>query len=465
MRLRSWFVVLSAVTLLVIAQPARLAAQAEQLGPLRADIGGFGQPLPAVADNAADLALFLAGQRLFGTPLSIPVLGPLFNNRTCVACHFQPTMGGSGEFISEIHTRSDFSGLPVHTFAVDNMLRAGAQTQSGAAIFRHGLAAVPLGCEISDPNCRLSPCQQEEARRKNFSPDLPICDPSSAAFAAGENCTAQRQSTNLFGLGLVEAVADDDLIGLAKSQPPAIRGTPRMVDELGARRVARFGWKADGATLRAFAALATSNELGLTTPDAAKENTACADGVVQFGILLDAGHEPEDTPDAGGRAMLDRLVDFMRSLQPPPRLAEDRGARRGERLFAAIGCAGCHIPFLTTAANPAAFIPPTTGGVPISASLNKALARQRFSPFSDFLLHDMNSLGDGITSGSAGPTMMRTAPLWGVRSKVRFLHDGRTDDLSTAIRLHDGQGRDSAQQFEDLSPQDRAALISYLETL
>jgi CxxC motif-containing protein (DUF1111 family) len=440
-------------------------AQAESLGPLSADISGFGQPLPAVAAHPGDRSIFLAGQRLFSTPLSIPILGPLFNNRTCVACHFQPTMGGSGEFISEIHTRSDTTGLPVHTFAVDNMLRAGQQTQAGTTIFGQGLAAMPLGCQISDPNCKHSPCQQQEARIKNFTTALPICDPTGAGFAAGENCTAERQSTNLFGLGLVEAVDDQTLIALSDTQAPAIRGTPRLLQEFGDLRVARFGWKDDAATLRAFATLATTNELGLTTPDAPQQNTTCADGLVQFGVLLDAGHEPEDTPDASGRAMVDRVVDFIRALAPPPQLAVVGSAEQGRGLFGIIGCAGCHIPTLVTSSTPDHFIPPTTGGVPISSSLNQALASRTFHPFSDFLLHDMGSLGDGITSGAATPTMMRTAPLWGVRSKVRFLHDGRADSLAAAIGLHDGQGRGSAEQFERLSPADQAALLSFLNTL
>jgi CxxC motif-containing protein (DUF1111 family) len=490
---RRWWQTQCVAAMVLLAAAGTAFAQAEDLGPLSADISGFGQPLPAVAAHRSDMALFLAGQRLFSTPLSIPILGPLFNNRTCVACHFQPTMGGSGEFISEAHTRSDTSGLPVHTFAVDNILRGGSQSQGAYTIFAHGLAAVPLGCEITDPNCKLSPCQQQEAQLKGFSPGLPICDPTSAAFANGDNCTAQRQSTNLFGAGLVEAVADDTLIALAKSEPTATRGVPRLLTEFGAQRVARFGWKDDGATLRTFVTLATSNELGLTTPDAPQENTTCADGVTQFGILLDAGQEPEDTPDATGHAMIDRIVDFLRALAPPPRLSadddnnyrgsDDHGGRghwnrgrdpqgnnnsqvmQGEQIFSSIGCAGCHTPTLVTAPDPSQFIPPTTGGTPISPTLNRALANQTFHPFSDFLLHDMGSLGDGITSGTAGPTMMRTAPLWGVRSKVRLLHDGRADNIATAIILHDGEGLDSAQQFENLSASDQAALLSFLNTL
>jgi CxxC motif-containing protein (DUF1111 family) len=451
--------------LTILASTGQIMAQSEPVGVLSADISGFGQPLPAVAAHPDDRANFQAGQRLFATPLEIPFLGPLFNNRTCVACHFQPTMGGSGEFISELHTRSDTTGLPVHTFAVDNMLRDGPQSQAGATIFRHGLAAVPVGCQISDLNCQLSPCQQQEAKLKNFTADLRICDPDSASFAAGNNCSAQRQSTNLFGAGLVEAIDDETLKELAASQPAGIRGTPRLLDEFGRPRVARFGWKDDTATLREFTALAAANELGLTNPDLPHENTTCADGVVQFGVLLDKGEEPEDTPDGSGRAMVDRVVDFLRGLQPPPQLNLDSVGRRGQQLFAQIGCAGCHITTVVTSSHPGRFIPPTTGGIPLSAALDHALAHQEIHPFSDFLLHDMGSLGDGITSGAAGPTMMRTAPLWGVRSKVRFLHDGRTDSIAAAIELHDGQGRDSAARFDALGPADRAAVLRYLNSL
>jgi hypothetical protein len=218
MRLRRWWSIQWSVLILVLAAANQVSAQAEQLGPLTTDISGFGKPLPAVAANPADRALFSAGQRLFSTPLSIPVLGPLFNNRTCVACHFQPAMGGSGEFISEIHTRSDLSGLPVHTFAVDNVMRAGPQTQGDNVIFGHGLAAVPLGCQISDPNCRRSRCQQQEARLKNFTTDLPICDPSSPQpVRPGAGRSDRQQCSDCVGqLGATSYTRDGPDVGRAR---------------------------------------------------------------------------------------------------------------------------------------------------------------------------------------------------------------------------------------------------------
>jgi hypothetical protein len=84
----------------------------------------------------------------------------------------------------------------------------------------------------------------------------------------------------------------------------------------------------------------------------------------------------------------------------------------------------------------------------VSASLNGFLANKTFHPFSDFLLHDMGSLGDGITSGTAGPKQMRTAPLWGIRGKSRFLRGGRAETVQDAIGLHDGQGAAARDAFD-----------------
>jgi len=120
---------------------------------------------------------------------------------------------------------------------------------------------------------------------------------------------------------------------------------------------------------------------------------------------------------------------------------------------------------MTTDPNPASFIPASTGGVPISQTLNKTLANQTFHPYSDFLVHDMGSLVDGITSGTAGPTMMRTAPLWGLRAKSQFLHDGRAADIPSAIKLHDGQGKAAAKAFGALSAQQNSDLVNFLNTL
>ena len=435
--------------------------------PVPINLDGFGSPLPAVAGNGSDLQTFATGQLNFKEIEVAPEIGPVFNGVACAGCHSQPAIGGAGLFINEIRVRKNSQPGPVHIFAVDNMRRLGAQKQSGAPIFSSGIEAEPLGCQITSPGCQLSACQKEEALKTTFSPGLSTCDPTSSAFANGANCAVGRAATPVFGLGLVEAVSDSALIALAQNEPSAVRGTAKMVTESFTRtaHVARFGWKDDHAFLRGFSGDAYLNEMGITNPDNPTEVSDCALNQSQFGIVLQNGNDPEDTTGSDGRADIDRFSDFMRALAPPPQLPATATTSSGSQIFQRLGCASCHTPTLTTASNPASFIPVTTGGVPISSTLNSALAGKSFHPYSDFLLHDMGALGDGITSGSAGPTMMRTAPLWGIRAKSVYLHDGRANDIPTAISLHDGQARSAAQAFKGLSTSQQQAVISFLNSL
>jgi len=180
---------------------------------------------------------------------------------------------------------------------------------------------------------------------------------------------------------------------------------------------------------------------------------------------LDVDDDPEDQTDADGRADIDRFADFMRALAPPPTLDQNADARAGHLVFTRIGCAGCHVENIKTAGNPSQFVPPTTGGVPIDFVLLEGyLDNQVFHPFSDFLLHDMGSLGDGITSGAAGPRMMRTAPLWGVRAKSRLLHDGRAETIAEAVAFHDGQGAAARDAFQALPQMQQNQLVAFLLT-
>ena len=177
---------------------------------------------------------------------------------------------------------------------------------------------------------------------------------------------ARRRTTGLQGLGLVDGVSDDAWIAIARAEA--------AVD-----------------------------------PDAA--------GRVSI-VLLDFNPTPAMNDD--GRDV-DALTDFQRFLAPPARGAITDEVLAGERVFAEIGCATCHLPSLTTAANAVA-----------------ALSRVTFHPYSDFLLHDMGALGDGIAQGQARPADMRTAPLWGLRSAGRLLHDGSANRIEQAILRHDG---------------------------
>ena len=447
-----------------------LSAQAQSTQPFSTpNIYGFGDPLDAIKAEAllgltGDLATFGEGQATFIEVDGLPELGPLFNSRSCGTCHFQPALGGTGSFINEIRVRNNTRPGPVQIFASDNILRAGPQSQGSLTIFPNGLEASPLGCQITSPNCNRSAFQIELASQTTWATTLQVCDPTSAAFASGQNCSAERQSTALFGFGFIEAVADATFDAIAAGQPPAIRGTVKRVTELGRTRVARFGWKDDVATLRGFAGDAYLNEIGISSPDFPADRSNCALNVTQFGVLLDVDDDPEDQI-VNGKADVDHFADFMRALAPPPRLQQNADAQTGHNIFNFIGCGGCHVENITTAVNPASFVPRSTGGVPMTVTLSFILSGQTFHPFSDFLLHDMGALGDGITSGVAGPRMMRTPPLWGVRGKSRLLHDGRAEDVSEAVAFHDGQAAAARNAFQALTPANQNKVIAFLNTI
>jgi len=454
-------------TQIAYAGPAnRTASSTASQASVPINLDGFGAPLLGLAQDGSDLGVFATGQMNFKEIEKLPQVGPVMNGVSCAGCHSQPAIGGGGLFINEIRVRHNTQPGPVHIFAVDNFLRNGPQTQGKTTIFSQGVEAEPLGCQITAPGCQLSPCQQEEVAKTTFSTDLATCDPTSADFRSGGNCVVGRSALATFGDGLVEAVSDQTFERIAESEPPEIHGTVKMVTENFTKvaHVGRFGWKDDHASLRGFSGDAYLNENGITNPDNPDEVSQCAANEKAYGLpLQDTG--VEDTTDADGRADIDRFSDFMRGLAPPPTLPQNASAQNGSRLFTSMGCAGCHTPSMTTASNPASFIAPTTGDVSISPTLNNTLANQTFHPYSDFLLHDMGSLGDGITSGAAGPTMMRTVPLWGLRAKSQFLHDGRAGDIPTAIKLHDGQGKPAAQAYGALSAQQQLDVVNFLNTL
>jgi CxxC motif-containing protein (DUF1111 family) len=257
---------------------------------------------------------------------------------------------------------------------------------------------------------------------------------------------AKRRANPLFGLGLVDAVPDETLQEVARLEQavtPATAGRANVVTDVasGQPRVGRFGWKCQIGTVLTFAGNAYLNEIGVTTPLFPNEN--CPQGDCALLAADPAATEPNDT-----NATVMQFADFVTFLAPPPRKAPRRGEGAGAVLFARIGCADCHLPALQTGPNPVA-----------------ALDRVVFFPFSDFLLHDMGTLNDGIAQGGASTHEMRTAPLWGARVRTSFLHDGRAPTVRDAILAHDGQGRPARDRFAGLDDDEQDRVVDFINGL
>jgi CxxC motif-containing protein (DUF1111 family) len=158
---------------------------------------------------------------------------------------------------------------------------------------------------------------------------------------------------------------------------------------------------------------------------------------------------PKDEIDpATGKAGVDRLTDYMRYLAPPPKGAETPQSNVGRMIFSTAGCASGHVPMMTT-----------------GPSNDPAFNLKEVPLYSDLLLHDMGALGDGIAQGSASPTQMRTAPLWGLRTRTVFLHDGRATTVDAAIRAHDGEAAAAAARYVNMPDPERETLLAFLQTL
>jgi CxxC motif-containing protein (DUF1111 family) len=258
---------------------------------------------------------------------------------------------------------------------------------------------------------------------------------------------AHRRTSPLFGLGLIDTIPDDAIVGLAQQQAfhsPSTAGVPSPVADIGNPRhsIGRFGWKAQHATLFAFAGDAYLNELGVTTPVLPVEN--CPQGNCALLAANPATTNPNDLDNTAIQA----LADFITFLAPPSRGPVGQSEKAGEAIFSQIGCANCHTPSWRS-------------GPSAVAALNGVA----FAPYSDFLLHDMASLGDGITQNQAGPTEFRTPPLWGLRFQPSLLHDSRAASPQAAILAHDGQGLGARNRFAALRATQRAQLIAFLNSL
>lgn len=333
-------------------------------------------------------------------------LGPAFNGTSCAACHNVPAVGGVSA-VAEV--------------------RAGRRLADGS--FE---AVAPEG----------------ESLFHLFSVPGHACQP---AIPPEANVIVRRVPIPVFGAGLVEAIDDETLIALADAQGrgrDGVSGRAAIVTDrgTGARRVGRFGWKSQHATLLAFGADAYRNEMGITN-DLFPTELAVGIDDARF-RLCDPIPDPEDIRDPRTRRRgIDNFASFMRFLAPLERGDIDDTVRAGEAVFTATGCASCHMPTLTTGAN-----------------ANPRLHRQTVPLFSDLLLHDVGT-GDGIRQAAAEPEEFRTPALWGLRFRRPLLHDGSAATVDDAIGRHGNEAADARARVERLAPAQREALRRFLLSL
>jgi CxxC motif-containing protein (DUF1111 family) len=370
-------------------------------------------------------------------------LGPVFNATSCVSCHQTPVTGAAAQ-VSE--------------------LRAGHID--------------PTSGVFANPQIPIDDGKAVIAGRSLVN-DRSICpnaefpnDTAQEIVPASENIRTFRMALSLLGDGFVEAVADQTLLDLSKSQCTSTNGKVcgqaiqvPITEAPGQTAVGKFGWKDQHASLLSFSADAYVNEMGITNRLIPTEFTTICNpaGITEPNSSAANASDKENLPNRDGLDDIDLFARFMRATKAPARDAQTAGmaqVQKGEGLFTQVGCAMCHTPTLTTAA----------AGTKINGgqfTVPNALGNKIFHPFGDFLLHDVGT-GDGIVQTPTEPQTqfkMRTAPLWGVRFRTRLMHDGTSSTLGDAILRHGGEAEGVKTQFQQLPDADQAALIAFLNSL
>jgi CxxC motif-containing protein (DUF1111 family) len=274
-----------------------------------------------------------------------------------------------------------------------------------------------------------------------------------------ENIRALRAALNTLGDGFVEAIDDSTLQSIAQHQIEVSEGRIHgeavevpVLESPGQSRIGRFGWKDQHSSLLSFIGDAYLNEMGVTNRLRPKDVTTVGK-VTQ---------DPEDTPDNLGLADIDHFAEFIRGTKAPPRdagLSATPAAQEGQMLFERIGCATCHVSTIVTA--PAGTI--INGG---AFTVPEALGNKIIHPYSDFLLHDVGT-GHGIVQNPPQDTAnkLRTVPPWGLRMHPRHMHDLKSLTLENAIEHHGGEAEQVREHFRELSPQEKEALFTFLNSL
>lgn len=363
-------------------------------------------------------------------------LGPLFNARSCSACHFKDGRGkppGPAEPMTTMLIRLSIPGHDAH---------GGPKAEPAYGGQIQGQATPGVRPE-ADVYAEYQEVPGRFLDGQEFSLRKPVYPIRNLGYGpmAGDVMISPRVAPALIGMGLLEALPEEIIHALADPEDrdgDGISGRVNLVwDKTAAKMlVGRFGWKAEQPTVLQQTATAFLEDMGLTS-------------------RLMPGDCSQD-PEVSDKVLSDVVTYTCTLAVPARRNWTDPAVQRGKALFAQAYCITCHVPKLRTGVYPKF----------------PELSEQTIRPYSDLLLHD---LGEGLADHrpvfQASGSEWRTAPLWGIGliSKVNghtfFLHDGRARNLIEAILWHGGEAEASREKFRALSKADRDALIAFLESL
>ncbi|MBX9817753.1 MAG: c-type cytochrome [Burkholderiaceae bacterium] len=426
----------------------------------------FSMPFPTLDDD--ERARFAVGNSFFRrnwveAPASTTArdgLGPHFIARSCGGCHVQDGRGAPPDFrkgLSEppvaLLMRLSVPGTGAHGGVVPDPVY-GDQLNNAAI-----QGVQPEG----QVRIRYQTLRGQFADGTPYTLRKPLYSLTNLAYGplAPGAMISPRIAPQIAGVGLLEAIAETDILANAAMQAASagpIKGQPNHVwdDFAQTKRVGRFGWKANQASVASQTAGAFLGDIGITSPQHPDE--ACMPA--QKDCLAAPRGAQGKAPEIDERTLGD-VIFYQATLAPAARRnVNDTQVLRGQALFAQAQCSTCHRPSYTT------------GAAPFPRLSSPKVQGLKIWPYTDLLLHDMGpDLADGRPDYAANGQQWKTPPLWGVglvhdvNGHRRLLHDGRANGVLEAILWHGGEAQQAKQQVLQLNARDRQALVAFVESL
>jgi CxxC motif-containing protein (DUF1111 family) len=393
-------------------------------------------------------------------------LGPLYNARGCQGCHLKdgrghPPAGPDDSAVSmflrlSIPPRDDAERALLADHRANTIAEPtyGGQLQD-LAIPGHAPEG-RVAIDYTDNPVELADGYAAHLR----APSYRIADPRYGPIHP-QAMLSPRVAPPMIGLGLLEAVAEEDILARADPEDAnrdGISGRPNRVwsAEHGQVMLGRFGWKAGEPTLNQQGSHAMAGDVGIGNPIAPAAWGDCTASQAPCRTAPDGDSAQYEGLEAS-QAVMDQILFYARNLAVPARRnVDDPTVLRGKQLLYESGCIACHVPKLATRRDWEV----------------RALAGQLIWPYTDLLLHDMGpGIADHRPEGVADGQEWRTPPLWGigltetVNGHTYFLHDGRARNLTEAILWHGGEAQAARDAFAALGKADRDALLAFLNSL
>ena len=430
-----------------VALPPGVTATDPGPRPLPATAGNF---LPSLSGNEQQIEPSITTEfnRAHDVVVTSPTdggLGPRFNGNSCAQCHAYPAAGGSSPPNNPLFSLYNYNGatntMPFFETSTGPILEArfinvpGTTTPDGTVHQNFTIKgrSDASGCNITQPDFTT---------------------------ASSQGNLVLRQVPPIYGDGLIEVIRNIDIINnmnanLTRKAQLGITGHPVYSGNDGS--IQRFGWKSQVRSTLLMAGNQMNVEMGVTNdifPNEIDQTAGCVlNPVPETYTNYSPGILTEMFPGDAERASY-----FVQWMAPPTPGPSSNSTKNGKTQFTNAGCVMCH----TTSFKTPATSRPALGNITINL-------------YSDLLVHHMGpGLADGLAQGGAGPDEFRTAPLWGIGQRLWFMHDGRTNNIVTAIEDHMSLGNSqypaseanqAVTNFNNMNSTNQQDLVNFLRSL